>query len=128
MYESTTITKKGNATLLCSDQLQDKKRKEVTLQCSVQLRGKLRSLLPYIKLEWLGPSRIPLVKSNGFIIGQQQFSSQGTSLDLVLYPLGTQHKGWYTCISSIAIPSLIPFFFITMRYKMIVQCESNYTV
>ena len=100
------------------------KGERAILQCSVQLRGKLSVLLPYIKLEWQGPPGVSMTKSNGFIIGQQQFSSQGSSLDLELYPLGTQHRGVFMCNSAIAVPSLIPFFLSTGRCKPTVQCGS----
>ena len=115
MYQSITITKTGS----------NRKGEKATLLCSVQLRGNLKYLLPYIKLEWIGPSGSLTSKDSGIKSGIQKFSYSVSSLALELGPLEAHHKGLYKCNASISMPSLIPFFQKTARYEMIVQSESN---
>lgn len=84
------------------------------------LRGKLNKLLPFVRLQWTGPSGVALTSNNGVVIGTQIFRSNETSLTLTFDPLSTDHSGLYRCMVSISKPSLVPFFERELRYECIV--------
>ena len=94
------------------------------LTCTVSLRGKLNAeLLRTIKLKWEGPFGVVMTAGSNVIIGNQEFSSNSTTLKLSFTPLNTSHAGLYVCIASPSLPSLAPYFRTVLRYPMIVISE-----
>lgn len=97
---------------------------QLALTCRVGLRGKLNQLLPFIQLQWIGPSGVALTTNNDVHIGLQEYSSDETSLTLTINPLSIDHSGLYRCIISISKPSLVPFFERELRYECKVISKS----
>ena len=110
VYEETKITVSGPL----------EHGNDITLTCSVTLRGKLNKLLQYMKLEWLGPSGVPLTARNNVHIGLQTYSEDRTAITLTFNPLSTDHSGLYRCVISIAIPFLFTCINREIRFPCVV--------
>ena len=54
-------------------------------------------LEPYINVEWVGPTGVPLTEENNIVIGDQKQSLNGVVRTLTLNGTHYNQAGWYTC-------------------------------
>ena len=116
VYKSTEITTEGST---AEDDCP-------VLTCTAVLPEKLKELLSFIKLEWVGPYGVALTANNFIVIGSQTFSECETSSTLTICPLKTSHAGLYRCIINISKPSLSTFFQRELRQQVSVTSKFSF--
>ena len=116
MYESTEITYEGS-------EFDGETR---VLTCTATLPEKLKDLLPFVEMEWVGPPGVALTTGNGIFIDYLGASGISVSSTLSFRPLSTDHSGLYRCLLDISKPELSPFFEREIRHEVIVV--SKYTI
>ena len=89
----------------------------LVLTCVAMLPWKLKDLLPFVKIEWVGP---PGVDAD---VGGVTYSDCGLSRTLTFDPLRTDHSGLYRCVLSITNEELAEFFAREIRHDVAVISE-----
>lgn len=89
------------------------------LTCIVTLPEKLKDLLPFIEMEWVGPPGIALTEQNHIFISEPDITNCSIMTTLLFNPLKTNHAGLYRCILGISKPALAPFFEREIRHEVI---------
>jgi hypothetical protein len=111
VYNETVITSEGS----------EFSGERHVLTCTATLHEKLKNLLRFVRIEWVGPSGLSMTKENMIEVGGVTYSECGVSRTLTFDPLKTTHSGLYRCILSIAKEELAPFFQREIRHDLFVM-------
>ena len=113
VYNETVITSEGS----------EFSGERHVLTCTATLHEKLKNLLRFVRIEWVGPSGLSMTKENMIEVGGVTYSECGVSRTLTFDPLKTTHSGLYRCILSITKEELAPFFQREIRHDLFVISE-----
>ena len=91
--------------------------------CEAMLPKKLKSLLPFIRIKWVGPPGVAMTINNMIDVGGVTYSECGLSRTLTFDPLKTDHSGLYRCVLSITKEELAQFFEREIRHDCAVISE-----
>ena len=93
----------------------------LVLTCVATLPWKLKDLLPFVKIEWVGPPGVSMTTDAD--VGGVTYSDCGLSRTLTFDPLRTDHSGLYRCVLSITKEELAEFFAREIRHDVAVISE-----
>ena len=111
VYNETLITSEGS----------EFSGERLVLTCSATLHEKLKNLVQFVRIEWVGPSGLSM--ENMIEVGGVTYSECGVSRTLTFDPMKTTHSGLYRCILSITKEELAPFFQREIRHDLYVISE-----
>jgi hypothetical protein len=110
VYNETLITSEGS----------EFSGERLVLTCSATLHEKLKNLVQFVRIEWVGPSSLSMTLENMIEVGGVTYSECGVSRTLTFDPMKTTHSGLYRCILSITKEELTPFFQREIRHDLYV--------